>query len=222
MSLSPKISVLLSVFNTPFPMVKRAIKSVLKQDLQDFEIIFINDGSDAGLAAEYAFYVSFFPEKITYLQHKNCGQSESINRGISISKGEYITILDADDEIKPNHLSSCLAEMAFADLIASQTETVVDDEEDYYVPDRHDNSKVIHVDDCILFATLFGKRQVFNQYRFNNSYAADARFYEQAAREYIVRKVNLRTYVYYRNIAGSTCSLLKQDKLTQSQRPQLS
>ena len=221
MSLLPKISVLISVFDTPFSMVKRAINSVLKQDLQDFEIIFINDGSNAALSAEYARYVSFFPEKITYLQHKNCGQSESINRGIAISNGEYITILDADDEIKPNHLSSCLAEMAFADLIASHTETVVDDDEDYYVPDRHDNSKVIHVDDCILFATLFGKRHVFSQYRFNNSYGADARFYEQAAREYIVRKVNLRTYVYYRNIAGSTCSQLKLNKLAQAQRSQL-
>ena len=71
MSLLPKISVLISVFDTPFSMVKRAINSVLKQDLQDFEIIFINDGSNAALSAEYARYVSFFPEKITYLQHKN-------------------------------------------------------------------------------------------------------------------------------------------------------
>ena len=222
MSLLPKISVFLSVFNTPFPMVKRAINSVLKQDVQDFEIIFIDDGSEAALAAEYARYISLLQDKIVYLQHQNCGQSESINRGIACSRGEYITILDADDEIKPNHLSSCLSEMAFADLIASHTETVVDEEADYYVPDRHDNSKVIHVDDCILFATLFGRRQVFSQFRFNNIYGADARFYEQAAVKYIVRKVNLRTYVYYRNMPGSTCSMLKQNKLTQNQCPQLS
>ena len=222
MSLLPKISVLLSVFNTPFPMVKRAINSVLKQDVQDFEIIFIDDGSEAALAAEYARYISLLPDKIVYLQHQNCGQSESINRGIACSRGEYITILDADDEIKPNHLSSCLSEMAFADLIASHTETVVDEEADYYVPDRHDNSKVIHVDDCILFDMLFGRRPVFSQFRFNNIYGADARFYEQAAVKYIVRKVNLRTYVYYRNIPGSTCSMLKQNKLTQNQCPQLS
>ena len=222
MSLLPKISVLLSVFNTPFPMVKRAINSVLKQDVQDFEIIFIDDGSEAALAAEYARYISLLPDKIVYLQHQNCGQSESINRGIACSRGEYITILDADDEIKPNHLSSCLSEMAFADLIASHTETVVDEEADYYVPDRHDNSKVIHVDDCILFDMLFGRRPVFSQFRFNNIYGADARFYEQAAVKYIVRKVNLRTYVYYRNMPGSTCSMLKQNKLTQNQCPQLS
>ena len=222
MFLLPKISILLSVFNTPFPLVKRAIDSVLRQDLQDFELIFIDDGSLSSLANEYAGYVQLFPEKIKYLCHPNCGQSESINRGIAISRGEYITILDADDEFKPNHLSLCLAEMAIADLIASQTETVVDDEADYYVPDRHDNSKMIHVDDCILFATLFGKRQVFSRYRFNSTYAADARFYEQAAMEYIVRKVDLRSYVYYRNIPGSICSLLKQAKYKESMQAQLS
>lgn len=222
MDLIPKISVLLSVYNTPFYMVKRAIDSVLKQDLQDFELLLIDDGSDDALADEYAGYVHFFREKIKYLWHPNCGQSESINRGIACSRGAYITILDSDDEFKPNHLSSCLAEMAFADLIASNTETVVDEEADYFVPDRHDNSKVIHVDDCILFATLFGKRQVFSRYRFNKSYAADARFYEQAAEEYIVQKVNLRTYVYYRNIPGSTCSMLKQNKFAQHLQQQLS
>ena len=90
------------------------------------------------------------------------------------------------------------------------------------IPDRRDNSKVIHVDDCILFATLFGKRQVFSRYRFSKSYAADAHFYEQAAGEYIVRKVNLRTYVYYRNIPGSTCSMLKQNTIAQYLQQQLS
>jgi len=222
MFLFPRISILLSVYDTSFVLVKRAIDSVLRQDLQNFELIFIDDGSHAALAHEYADYVKLFPEKIKYLRHTNCGQSESINRGIAWSRGEYITILDADDEFKPNHLSLCMAEMAFADLIASHTETVVDEEADYYVPDRHDNSKVIHVDDCILFATLFGKRQVFSQYSFNNTYAADARFYEQAAREYIVRKVDLRSYVYYRNIPGSICSVLKQAKYKESMQAQLS
>ena len=73
-------------------MVKRAIDSVLKQDLQDFELILIDDGSDDALADEYAGYVHFFREKIKYLWHSNCGQSESINRGIASSRGAYITM----------------------------------------------------------------------------------------------------------------------------------
>ena len=106
--------------------------------------------------------------------------------------------------------------MRYVDLIASTTETIVNDDADYYVPDKHDNSKVIHVDDCILFATLFGKKEVFINFNFRDEYAADAHFYERAAQKYVVNKVNLRTYIYYRNSPSSICSALKKASLAMS------
>lgn len=209
----PTISVLLAVYNTPFQLVKRAINSVLQQDMQDFEMIIIDDGSDVEYHQELARFTALFPSAITYIRHPNCGQSQSINRGIVKSRGKYIAIVDADDELKKNHLSSCLLEMKSADLIASTTETIVDDETDYYVPDKSDSSKLIHVDDCILFATLFGKKEVFLEHRFYSMYAADANFYERAARKYNVKKVDLRTYIYYRNIPNSICATVKKNML---------
>ena len=205
----PLITILLAVYNTQFELVKRAINSVLKQNMQDFELIIIDDGSDINYQHELVNYTSLFPSIISYIYHPNCGQAESINRGIKKSSGQYITIIDADDEFKPNHLSSCLEQMEHADLIASNTHTVVDNEADYYIPDRLDTTKVIHVDDCILFATLFGKREVFVNNPFYSMYSADANFYERVAEKYIVKKVDLRTYIYYRNIPNSTCSKLK-------------
>lgn len=209
----PIVSVLLAVYNTQFELVKRAINSVLKQNMQDFELIIIDDGSDINYQHELVNYTSLFPSIITYIYHPNCGQAESINRGIIKSSGQFITIIDADDEFKPNHLSSCLEQMEHADLIASNTHTVVDDEADYYIPDRLDTSKVIHVDDCILFATLFGKREVFVNNPFYSMYSADANFYERVSNNYNVKKVNLRTYIYYRNIPNSTCAKLKNSIL---------
>lgn len=204
------ISVLMSVYNTEFLLVKRAIDSVLTQGFQDFEIILIDDGSDNDPENQLLQYARMHQDKITYIRHRNCGQSRSINRGILNSTGRYISILDADDEYKPNHLEVCLLEMNNADLIASTTHTVVDKEEDYYVPDKKNPRQLIHVDECILFATLFGKKEVFASVKFQNVYAADAQFYEQAAQQYKVQKVNLRTYIYYRNNPNSTCSNLKQ------------
>ncbi len=212
----PSISVLLSVYNTDFHLVKRAIDSVLQQDIQDFELLIIDDGSAILYQQQLLKYATLHENKITYLRHKNCGQSKSINRGILHSQGDFITILDADDEFKPNHLRACLHEMRYVDLIASTTETVVNDDADYYVPDKHDNSKVIHVDDCILFATLFGKKEVFTSFNFRDEYAADAHFYERAAQKYVVNKVNLRTYIYYRNSPTSICSALKKASLSMS------
>lgn len=200
----------MAVYNTDFALIKRAIDSVLNQDYQDFELIIIDDGSSNNTQSQLLTYATKHENKISYLRHANRGQARSINRGILNSTGEYITILDADDEYKPNHLSACLQEMWCTDLIASTTKTIVDHEEDYYVPDKHDNSQLIHVDDCILFATLFGKKEVFLNLKFQERYAADAHFYERASQKYIVRKVNLRTYIYYRNIPNSTCANLKR------------
>ena len=209
----PKISVLMSIYNTDFSLVKRAVDSVLSQDFQDFEIIMIDDGSHNDPQNLLLNYAKKYSNKISYLRHNNCGQSISINKGVLISKGDFVAILDADDEYKPNHLHACLQEMKHADLIASTTKTIVDKLEDYYVPDKQDQSQVIHVDDCVLFATLFGKRQVFVNILFEDIYAADAKFYEIAAKFYRVKKVNLRTYIYYRNTTNSICAKIKRKNI---------
>ena len=204
------ISVLMSVYNTEFYLVKRAIDSVLNQDYPSFELIIIDDGSKSESTGTLLNYIQKHEEKITYLRHKNCGQAQSINKAIKISEGKYISIIDADDEYKPNHLSSCLKAMQGNDLIATHTETIVDCFEDYFVPDKHDNNTNIHVDDCILFATLFGKVEVFKNIPFKNMYAADSDFYEQASEQYQVNKLPIRTYIYYRNHQNSITANLKQ------------
>lgn len=204
------ISVLMAVYNTDFAVVKRAMDSVLNQDFNGFELIVIDDGSDNDASNLMLQYAQKHQEKISYLRHKNQGQSSSINQGVLISGGQYIAIIDADDEYKPNHLRACLMEMDDADLIASTTQTIVDQEEDYYVPDRQDSSQLIHVDDCVLFATLFGRKEVFESLKFQDTYAADARFYEQISENFRVKKLDLRTYIYYRNNPDSACSNLKK------------
>ena len=203
----------MAVYNTEFKLVKRAIDSVLKQSFQDFKLIIVDDGSDHDPEQKLVQYIQFYQHKIAYLHHPNCGQSQSINKGILQSDSEYITILDSDDEYKPNHLQACLNEMEHADLIASTTKTIVDTEEDYYVPDKYNPACGIHVDECILFATLFGKKEVFEAIKFHNSYAADAHFFEHASKHYIVKKVDLRTYIYYRNNPNSICAKMKIENL---------
>ena len=197
------INVLMATYNTPFHMSKRAIDSVLNQDFQDFELIILDDGSDFYTSVKLLEYVQNFDNKISYFRHKNRGQSHSINRGIRLCNSPFISIIDADDEYKPNHLSTCLKAMTSHDLIASHTDTIVDVLEDYYVPDKYNNDENIHVDDCNLFATLFGKTEVFKKNFFENKYAADSEFYEQTSKIYKVAKLTTRTYIYYRNHGNS-------------------
>lgn len=213
MSISVKISVLMSLYNTDFDVTKRAINSVLNQDFQQFELIIIDDGSLNNDRESLLRLVETHEDKIIYIRHRNQGQADSINRGVLNSKGEFITILDSDDEYKPNHLSACLSEMHDVDLICSTTETIVDSQDDYYVPDKNDLSKHIHLDEVILFGTLFGRKHVFDAIDFEGGFAADSHFYEKACAKFPTKKVALRTYIYYRNNPNSTCSTVKKENL---------
>ena len=210
MNKNVKVSVIMSVYNTDFQLVKRALDSVLNQDFEDFEIIIIDDGSNNDSQNRILKFAIEHENKITYLRHSNRNQAKSINRGVQFSSGEYITIIDADDEYKPSHLRMCLIEIKNVDLISTKTETIVDKEEDYFVPDKNNPQIGIHVDDCVLFATLFGKKEVFINHAFEGDYAADSNFYEIASKQYDVKKVDLRTYIYYRNIPNSVTSLMKK------------
>ena len=200
----------MAVYNTEFSLTKRAIDSVLQQDFQDFELIVIDDGSKGNDRKELLAYVEKYEDKIVYIRHSNRGQAESINRGVLISTGEFITILDSDDEYKVHHLSSCLQEMEHVDLICSTAETVVDSVDDYYVPDKNDLSKPIHLDDAILFGTLFGHQKVFKSIDFKGGFAADSAFFERAETLFKTKKVFKRSYIYYRNNPNSTCAVLKK------------
>ena len=206
-----KISVLMAVYNTDFSYIKRAIDSVLNQDFQDFELIIIDDGSADTNRESLLHYVEKHETKLIYIRHSNRGQSESINRGVLNSIGEFITILDSDDEYKPHHLSSCLREINENDLICSTTETIVDTADDYYVPDKNDTKKLIHLDETILFGTLFGRKKVFSGIYFKSGFAADADFYERATTQFRTKKVDLRTYIYHRNIPNSICATMKKE-----------
>jgi glycosyltransferase involved in cell wall biosynthesis len=211
-----KVSVLMTVFNTNLLYTKRAIDSVLAQDFQDFELIIIDDGSKENNRESLMDYVVKYEDKISYIRHSNRGQSESINRGVLYGLGKYIAIIDSDDEYKPNHLSTCLREINELDLICSTTETIVDTDNDYYVPDKNDQTKLIHLDEVILFGTLFGRKKVFTSINFKTGFAADADFYEQATKLFRVKKLDLRTYIYHRNIPDSICATIKKANLINS------
>ena len=201
----------MAVYNTAFHLTKRAIDSVLGQDFQDFELLIIDDGSTKNDRKALLEFIELHEDKITYIRHSNRGQAESINRGVINSVGDFITILDSDDEYKPFHLSTCLQEMENVDLICSTTETVVNTVEDYYVPDKNDHSIPIHLDDAILFGTLFGHKHVFQSIPFEGGFAADSEFYEKASKQFQVKKVFQKSYIYYRNNPDSTCAVLKKE-----------
>lgn len=102
--MSPEISIIIPVYNRR-KFLLRAIRSIYLQTFTDYEIIVVDDGSEDDLlpiieALEFK-NLSYFK-----LPHKNANVAR--NYGINKSIGNYIAMLDSDDEWLPHHLESNL------------------------------------------------------------------------------------------------------------------
>jgi glycosyltransferase involved in cell wall biosynthesis len=96
-------SIVIPVFNK-LHTIERCINSIIKQNHKDFEIIIIDDGStDGGLDF---IKNTFNDRRIRCFSQKNKGVSSARNVGVSRSKYEYISFLDADDEWLPEYLET--------------------------------------------------------------------------------------------------------------------
>ncbi|MFV8772811.1 glycosyltransferase [Aerococcus urinaeequi] len=98
------ISVVLPVYNVE-KYIGECLDSLVNQtlDLESFEIIAINDGSTDNSLKILEKYKTKLPNLRIYSQ-ENKGLSEARNKGINVSKGEYIYFLDSDDCISKNAL----------------------------------------------------------------------------------------------------------------------
>lgn len=104
------ISVIMSTYNETEKDLRDAIDSVLMQTYQDFEFIIICDNPNNQkhqiILEEYAqkdCRVKYF------FNEKNMGLALSLNRGLSLSSGEYIARMDADDISFPNRFELQMA-----------------------------------------------------------------------------------------------------------------
>jgi len=96
----PRVSVNIPCFNSA-KFIKETIESVLAQTYTDFELIVMDDGSTDGTGGVVS---SFGDPRIRYFYKDNEGLSETRNRAILESKGEYIAFLDHDDIWLPEKL----------------------------------------------------------------------------------------------------------------------
>jgi len=99
-----KISVVIPAYNHEKYIVE-TIKSVLSQTFCDFELIIVNDGSTDRTEE---LVLSFDDKRINYLHQNNQGAHAAINKGIGVSSGEYVAILNSDDVYTKNRLQKCL------------------------------------------------------------------------------------------------------------------
>ena len=104
MTQSPLASVIIPTYNSE-RSVLAAVESVLRQTWPQKEVIVIDDGSTdrtrEGLRP--------LMERIHYRFQEHTGRSAARNRGICMSRGDYVAFLDADDTWDPKKLERQLS-----------------------------------------------------------------------------------------------------------------
>ena len=107
--MSIKLSVIVPVYNME-DYLDTCVKSLLKQGVEDIEIILVDDCSidhSGVLCDEWA-------EKDSRIRVIHCaengGLSEARNRGLAEAQGEYVTFVDSDDFVAENTYQANVAE----------------------------------------------------------------------------------------------------------------
>ena len=94
------ISIIIPTYNKSI-YLKKCIDSIMKQTIDNYEIIVVDDGTNEEIIKSYN------SSKINYIK-KNKGISYARNIGLKSAKGKYITFVDSDDEISTKHLEILL------------------------------------------------------------------------------------------------------------------
>ncbi len=112
------ISIIIPTFNR-YPFLEKAVKSVLRQSLRDFELLIVDDGSDDGTKE---LIQSFCDERVRYYYQENRGVSAARNKGIIESRRDVIAFLDSDDAWEPEKLEKQLKIIKEPSCLISHTQ----------------------------------------------------------------------------------------------------
>ncbi|MDR0677446.1 MAG: glycosyltransferase [Holosporaceae bacterium] len=168
----PKVSVLMPVYNTQENHLKEAIDSILSQTYNDFEFIILDDCSTDTKVEE--IIRSYLDKRIIFLKNDvNLGISESRNKLIEISRGEYLAIMDHDDISLPDRFKeqvNFLEKKLDVGLVSCDVK-VIGSSPIWKTPENNIESQLL-MDCCICHSASMIRKSVLIDYniKYNGAY----------------------------------------------------
>lgn len=176
LAVSPLVSVIMPAYNAA-AFVEAAVRSVLAQTMEDWELIVVEDCSgDDTLSVLEELLSGLLDPRIRLLKNEsNMGVAVTRNRGIDASRGQYIAFLDSDDIWYPAKLERQLAKMAASGAeIGYCSYAIIGPEGDKVRPDYL-------VPECVVFEDLLKENvmqcsamliraEVVKEFRFNTEF----------------------------------------------------
>ena len=131
------LSIIIPVYNVEL-YLQKCLESVYDQNLNNFEVIAVNDGStDSSLDLLEKF--KYKNRNLSIINQENKGLSSARNTGLKASKGKYVYFLDSDDYLLPEVLKKMLDFIQFHNLEIAAFNAVNSDGKQYF-------SESIHID----------------------------------------------------------------------------
>jgi glycosyltransferase involved in cell wall biosynthesis len=100
--MTPLVSILIPAFNAE-EWISDSLRSAIGQTWQHKEIIVVDDGSTDDTLAIARRFAS---DRVTIISQKNQGAAAARNKAFSVSRGDYIQWLDADDLLAPDKIAT--------------------------------------------------------------------------------------------------------------------
>ncbi len=104
-----KLSIIIPIYNVETTL-KRCLDSIISQNIENYEVILVDDGSTDN-SASIADNYSLQNDNIICYHKNNGGLSDARNYGIKHALGEYITFVDSDDTVMPNTYTTLLQQL---------------------------------------------------------------------------------------------------------------
>lgn len=111
----PKVSIILPCYNVE-SYIDEVYQSIIESIYENYEIIFVNDGSRDKTAEKVQ---NLHDKRIKLINKENGGVSSARNAGISVAEGKYILFVDPDDVIDRELIAKAVnkAESCEADFV---------------------------------------------------------------------------------------------------------
>ncbi len=147
----PLVSIIIPTYNRVDITIATSIPSVLNQTYTNWELLIIDDGSTDN-TKEVCKQLTEKDQRIKYFYEENKGQGAARNLGIKEARGNYVLLLDSDDALLP-------------DMITTIIKMIINNNYDYVTCERwvfNYNKGIFDINEsnpsCIIY-----KKELFNK-----------------------------------------------------------
>lgn len=96
---------IITVSYNSYETIERTIKSVLAQEVKDYEYIIVDGASTDGTMEIVKRYEPLFEGRMRWISEKDDGIYSAMNKGIKMAKGNLIGLCNSDDMMQPDTLT---------------------------------------------------------------------------------------------------------------------